>query len=122
MVEALPGSIAVLDDLAAGRCAGALRLEIVGTLGLLLQENKKPVSFPVSVVLLMPSFPLACSSPQIILSISCSRQANSPYFLRFPLCSPRRRRIRTKNQAQGTKNQEQGTRKFPPSPFILHPS
>ena len=40
MVETLPGSIAVLDDLAARRCAGALRLEVVGTLGLLLRAKK----------------------------------------------------------------------------------
>jgi predicted nucleic acid-binding protein len=36
LVQASPDSIAVLDDLAARRCAGALRLKVVGTLGLLL--------------------------------------------------------------------------------------
>lgn len=36
MAQNLPGSIAVLDDLAARRCAGALRINTVGTLGLLL--------------------------------------------------------------------------------------
>jgi len=40
LVEILPGAIAVLDDLAARRCAGALRLQLVGTLGLLLMVNK----------------------------------------------------------------------------------
>jgi predicted nucleic acid-binding protein len=40
MVEATPGSIAVLDDLAARRCAAALRLKMVGTLGLLLMAKK----------------------------------------------------------------------------------
>lgn len=41
LVETLPGSTAVLDDLAARRCAGALRLQVVGTLGLLLLAKKK---------------------------------------------------------------------------------
>ena len=36
----LPGSIAVLDDLAARRCAAALRLDVVGTIGLLLMAKK----------------------------------------------------------------------------------
>lgn len=36
LVQSLPGSTAVLDDLAARRCAGALRMKVVGTLGLLL--------------------------------------------------------------------------------------
>ena len=40
MVQAMPRSIAVLDDLAARRCAGALQLEVVGTLGLLLRAKR----------------------------------------------------------------------------------
>ena len=40
LVQANPDSIAVLDDLAARRCAGALRLKMVGTLGLLLMAKK----------------------------------------------------------------------------------
>lgn len=40
LVVTLPDSIAVLDDLAARRCAGALRLEVIGTLGLLLMAKK----------------------------------------------------------------------------------
>lgn len=43
LVEFLPGSIAVLDDLVARRCAGALRLQVVGTLGLLLMAKKAAV-------------------------------------------------------------------------------
>ena len=43
LVETLPGSIAVLDDLAARRCAGALRLHVVGTLGLLLMAKKSGI-------------------------------------------------------------------------------
>lgn len=40
LVQANPDSIAVLDDLAARHCAGALRLKMVGTLGLLLLAKK----------------------------------------------------------------------------------
>jgi len=40
LVETIPDSTAVLDDLAARRCAGALRLKKVGTLGLLLLAKK----------------------------------------------------------------------------------
>lgn len=40
LAETLPGSFAVLDDLAARRCVGALRLQVVGTLGLLLRAKK----------------------------------------------------------------------------------
>lgn len=43
LVETLPGSVAVLDDLAARRCAGTLRLQVVGTLGLLLMAKKAGV-------------------------------------------------------------------------------
>lgn len=39
LAETLPGAIAVLDDLAARRCAGALQLEVVGTIGLLLKAK-----------------------------------------------------------------------------------
>ena len=39
MVEAHPGAVAVLDDLAARRCASALGLKIVGTLGLVLMAK-----------------------------------------------------------------------------------
>ena len=40
LVQANPDSIAVLDDLAARRCAGALQLKMVGTLGLLLLAKR----------------------------------------------------------------------------------
>jgi predicted nucleic acid-binding protein len=40
LVETIPDSTAVLDDLAARRCAGALRLNMVGSLGLLLMAKK----------------------------------------------------------------------------------
>jgi predicted nucleic acid-binding protein len=35
-----PGAIAVLDDLAARRCAQALGLQIIGTLGLVLKAKR----------------------------------------------------------------------------------
>ncbi len=35
-----PGTTAVLDDLAARRCASALRLPVIGTLGLLLRAKR----------------------------------------------------------------------------------
>lgn len=40
LVQAHPDSIAVLDDLAGRRCAAALRLKMVGTLGLLLLAKR----------------------------------------------------------------------------------
>jgi len=40
LVESLPGSIAVLDDLAGRRCAQALGLPVVGTLGLILMAKR----------------------------------------------------------------------------------
>ena len=40
LAESLPDSIAVLDDMAARRCAAALNLPKVGTLGLLLMAKK----------------------------------------------------------------------------------
>ena len=41
LVESLPGSIAVLDDLAGRRCAQALGLPVVGTLGLILMAKRR---------------------------------------------------------------------------------
>jgi predicted nucleic acid-binding protein len=38
--SASPGSVAVLDDLAARRCALALGIEVAGTLGLLLRAKR----------------------------------------------------------------------------------
>jgi len=38
---AVPGSVAVLDDLAGRRCALALGLPVIGTLGLLLKANRQ---------------------------------------------------------------------------------
>jgi len=43
MAETMPGSIAVLDDLAARRCAGALQINVVGTLGLLLMAKNAAI-------------------------------------------------------------------------------
>jgi predicted nucleic acid-binding protein len=40
LAERIPESTAVLDDLAARRCAEALKLKLVGTLGLLLVAKK----------------------------------------------------------------------------------
>jgi predicted nucleic acid-binding protein len=40
LTQSLSGSIAVLDDLAARRCAGSLGLKVTGTLGLLLMAKK----------------------------------------------------------------------------------
>lgn len=41
LVESLPGSIAVLDDLAGRRCAQALGLPVVGSLGLILMAKRR---------------------------------------------------------------------------------
>jgi predicted nucleic acid-binding protein len=43
LAETIPESTAVLDDLAARRCAEALQLKLVGTLGLLLVAKKMEV-------------------------------------------------------------------------------
>ena len=43
LAEQNPESTAVLDDLAARRCAEALHLKLVGTLGLLLMAKKRGV-------------------------------------------------------------------------------
>jgi predicted nucleic acid-binding protein len=40
LAETLPQATVVLDDLAARRCAGALGLPVIGTLGLLLMAKK----------------------------------------------------------------------------------
>lgn len=40
LAETIPESIVVLDDLAARRCAEALHLKLIGTLGLLLMAKK----------------------------------------------------------------------------------
>jgi predicted nucleic acid-binding protein len=44
-MENIPLSYGVLDDLAARRCAAALQLKVIGTLGLLLLASKKGI-FP----------------------------------------------------------------------------
>ena len=43
LAETIPESTAVLDDLAARRCAEALHLKMVGTLGLLLMAKRRGV-------------------------------------------------------------------------------
>lgn len=40
LTEAMPGAVAVLDDLAARRCAQAIGLKIIGTLGLVLMAKR----------------------------------------------------------------------------------
>ena len=44
LAETIPESTVVLDDLAARRCAEALHLKLVGTLGLLLMAKRRGVS------------------------------------------------------------------------------
>jgi predicted nucleic acid-binding protein len=43
LTEATPGAVAVLDDLAARRCAQAIGLKIIGTLGLVLMAKRADV-------------------------------------------------------------------------------
>jgi predicted nucleic acid-binding protein len=43
LTEATPGAVAVLDDLAARRCAQAIGLKIIGTLGLVLMAKRAGV-------------------------------------------------------------------------------
>jgi predicted nucleic acid-binding protein len=39
----LPGSYAVIDDLAARKCAAALGIPVIGTLGMVLRARKQDV-------------------------------------------------------------------------------
>ncbi|MCW1885192.1 DUF3368 domain-containing protein [Luteolibacter flavescens] len=43
LAESLAGSIAVLDDLAARRCAQALGLKVTGTLGIILAAKQRKI-------------------------------------------------------------------------------
>lgn len=43
IAQSLPGSIAVLDDLAARRCSQALGIQVVGTLGILLAAKRRGI-------------------------------------------------------------------------------
>lgn len=43
IAQSLSGSIAVLDDLAARRCAQALGLQVIGTLGIILAAKQRKI-------------------------------------------------------------------------------
>ena len=58
-----PGTLAILDDLAARRCAATLRIPVRGTLGLVLLAKQRGRIAAARPVLERPCERLACTCP-----------------------------------------------------------